>query len=436
LEGKNKMKKTLLLLSALFASQTSAQSGNPQDFFVCPPEEVVMFGLSEKTQCYLDDEPYVPPGGPWTHPVAFLYEQGKPTADIQLLFTGWTPVGGNFCTSEDFYEDGYVVAKSCAGHWPDVNLHAVDGILPMGWWGYFFGDSNTRRLALAASQAVEYGGDPDGGLTLYGFSYGGTGVILQAMLLKELEPYWGDRIEVVHSWMPHTLLVKNWPAGDQSLELAWGNSDRSVVDFVAKAQQVELKDVYFRVTGSPADSVSNFDLEFFQLCDQHKIACFGTWHNNGHAYTEPGIDLPFLDRFPGPDSGVDINSMLVIFTNSSANHWGARGHFNLGLEWDSGIFFTDTQQEVTVPLRYRPKSNMGGGIPDQPQQVTVDVTIRRIKNLDTSPGTQLSWQFGNQSGQVTTSVDGEVTISGLTMSGSESYHGLVISSDDPPPPGC
>ncbi|NQX89906.1 MAG: thrombospondin type 3 repeat-containing protein [Halioglobus sp.] len=250
------------------------------------------------------------------------------------------------------------------------------------------------------------------------------------MLLKEVAPFWGDQIEVVHSWAGDTLLVKNWPEDDQNLNLAWLGADKSLVDFEAKAQQGELKDIYYRLIGSPADVVAEFDLDFFHLCNQYKIACFGTWHAAGHRLFEPNIDLP-LDRFPGPDSTVDINSMLVVFTNSSANYWGPRGHFNLGLEWHVGPFYGDSEQGVSVPLRYRPKFNIGGGIPDQPQSVTVDVTVRRIQALNTSPGTVLRWQFGSQWGQVTTSIEGEVTIPDLHIPGSESYTGLIIVPDDP-----
>lgn len=420
------MIRLLSLLACLVAAQAvgQGQSGDPSLFFDCPPGEVVTYSTWQKTQCYVDQEPYVPPGGYWNHPVAFLHEQGSPQADIMIFLTGWAPVS-TFCSEIDFEEDGYVTAKLCAGHWPDVNLHQVGGIQPMGWWGYFSGLSNSWRLGLAASQAVNYGGDPNGGLTLQGFSYGGAGVILQSMLLRQVDPYWGNQIEVVHSFIPHTLFVENFP-NDASVDLAWLDADPALADFRLQAQQGNLKDIYYRVTGSTGDVVSNFDLEFFQICNQYKIACFGTWHAGVHSILEPGINLPILERFPGPDSDVDINAMLVVFTDSSANHSGARGHHNMGLEWNMGPDYLDTSQEVTVPLRYRPHSNLGGAIPDQPSSVTFDVTIRRIQLLDTTPGTRLNWAFRTQVGQVTTATDGEVTIPDLTMPGSEFYEELLI----------
>jgi hypothetical protein len=418
------MRKLLLLLSFLFANQTFALSGNPDNFYECPPGEVVTVGAFQKTQCYVDEEPYVPPDGYWRHPVAFMHKQGNPKADIKLLFSGWTAIP-TYCTGNDYSEDGFVVVKSCAGHWPDVDQHQISGISLMGWWGYFSGLSNSWRLGLSATQALHFGGDLTGGLTLEGSSYGGTGVLLQSMLLKEADPFWGNQIEAVISWMPHTLFVENWP-NDPSLNMAWLLADRSLADFRIQAQQGRLKNIYYRVNGSPADVVSNFDLDFFNICNQYKIACYGTWHAGGHRWVEQGINLPFLDDFPGPHSNVDIGSMLVVFTNSSANHWGARGHYNMGLEWHAGPYYLDTEDTVIVPLRYRPRYNMGGGIPDQPQSVTVDVTIRRIKSLQTSPGTQLNWQFGNQSGQVTTSINGEVTITGLDILGGDAFTPLVI----------
>ncbi len=420
------MKTLLSLLVCLVASQAFGQgtSGDPDDFFDCPPGEVGTYGAYNTSQCYVDQAPYVPPGGYWNHPVVFLHEQGNPQADIQILLSGWTTMPTT-CTDPNFWEDGYVVVKPCAGHWPDVTLHQVGGINPMGWWGYFSGLSNSWRLGLAASQAVAYGGDPNGGLTLLGFSYGGAGVILQSMLLRQADSYWGNQIEVVHSYLPHTLFVKNFP-NDPSVDLAWLNADKTLADFGLQAQQGNLDDIYYRVTGTSGDAVSDFDLQFFSLCNQHKIACFGTWHAGVHSILAPGINLPFLERFPGPDSNVDIGAMLVVFTNSTANHLGPEGHYNLGLEWNMGPDYVDSAAEVTVPLRYRQKTNLGGTIPDQPSTVTVDVTMRRVQALDTTPGTQLNWLFGYQTGLVTTTIDGEVTVAGLNIDNSEYYEDLII----------
>ena len=415
----------------LLSIDLHALSGHPGQYFECEAPEG--FAIFQKIQCWTSAQPYIPDDGEWNYPVAFIYPNAPGKNIVKVQMSGHNANPSAFCTGNSYSAPGYVVIKSCAGHYPSHASHAVGGVQPFGWWGYFLGHSNMHRLGLSITKAMaEMSGDGSAGITLEGESYGGTGAILQSMLLRLGDLIWGNRVAVVHANIPHTLFVENFPqrieGGDQpEIALAWGSEDRDKANFRKMAQQGEIENTYYRVNGSPGDTVVNFSTEFFTICQTYKIACYGTWHNAGHTLAESGINLPFYDKFPGPHSDVRMDRMLIVYTNSSANHWGQqRGHYNLGLEWDLGDNLTDSSSEVIVPLRYRRHTNIGGGVPDQPGSATVDVTLRRVKALNTAPGTTLQWQFGSQSGQITTSKQGEFTIAGLTMPSSEIYTDLVV----------
>jgi len=145
----------------------------------------------------------------------------------------------------------------------------------------------------------------------------------------------------------------------------------------------------------------------------------------GHSPTEPGVNLPTA-LYAAPEQDVRLDQVLPVFTNSTANYWGQRGHYNLGLSWDSQQGLEDRATEVTVPLRYRRHTNIGGGIPDQPMRATFDLTLRRISNFDLPPGRNISWTLGTQSGTTTVTEPDTVTIEGLMLESSEEYTRLVL----------
>ena len=95
----------------------------------------------------------------------------------------------------------------------------------------------------------------------------------------------------------------------------------------------------------------------------------------------------------------------------------------------------DTADSLKVPLRYRHRTNMERGIPDQPTSVTFDVTLRRVKHLPLPWTSQVAWVFGIQSGFVSITRVGEVAVKGLTLDSSTEYTELQISQHTPPT-GC
>ncbi len=425
------MYKFALLLLACFLVKvpyTFAFSGDPNFEMDC--EEPEYFSRFKKVQCEVSNKAYVPPTSSWSYPVALIMPQSPGPHRIQLKMSGFNARPYAFCTGLDFAKAGFIVVKPCAGHFPDWDMHKVNGVQPLGWWGWYRGNSNSMRIGLSLTRAgIEESADIAGGIHLEGASYGGTGAILQSMMLRQVDSWWGELIAVVHANVPHTLFVKNWQ-NYPPVDVAWEGYDRKGADVETQMANGSLDDIYYRVNGSPADVSVIFDTEFFELCQRYTIACFGTWHAAGHNPVETGINMPFNALYAGPDMDVRLDEMLPIFTNSSANHWGEeRGHYNLGLSWHQGDYFVDNTEGVIVPLRYKAHTNIGGGVPDQPNRATFDLTIRRIHNFPTVVGSRVRWELGNHaSGTVEVTKEGEVSIKNLTLATSEDYTSLVLTS--------
>lgn len=442
------MKKIIGLLTLLFATTAFGFSGTPQDHFTCNAAEP--FSSFLKTQCYIDNEPYIPPdypeGQPWNHPVAFIYPATvTEPLKIKVKLSGYNAAPDQFCTGLDFSEPGTMLIKPCAGHWPNMNQHLVSGQEAHGWWGYFKGQSNSWRLGISITQSTQLvppidentpSMDWGKGITLEGTSYGGTGVILQSMLLNKADAWWAQFITIVHAQVPTTMFVQDELPVNNSVQLAWAGEDPQSANFNWISALGGNKNIYYRVNGSPADTAVKFNTDFFQKCDQWKVACFGTWHNAGHNITEPGINLPFTALYAGEKQDVRKDKILPIFTNSTANHWGTdRGHYNLGLSWDTSGF-VDTPEQVVVPLRYKRHINIGGGVPDQPIYAAADVTLRRIQNMDLSVvGSEFDWNFGGyMSGTATVQKAGEITIEDLFFGTSDvNFINLTLTPKAPPP---
>ena len=405
-------------------------SGNPNEHFKCDSPEY--FSRFQKTQCKVRNQAYIPPSANWEYPVAFIAPQAPGPHRVKIKLSGYNARPYAFCTGLDFASTDYIVIKPCAAHYPDLAMHTVDGVRPHGWWGWYRGPSNSMRLGLSLTKTwVDMDADFNPGFELEGTSYGGTGAILQSMMLQQVDPWWGKKLSVVRADIPHTKFTKNW-LDSKPVNVAWEGYDRDGADIETQMANGSLDHIYYRVNGSPSDTAVIFDTEFFRDCDTYRIACFGTWHNAGHNLQEQGIALPFLDLYAGEDMDVRLDRMLPVFTNSSANHWGElRGHYNLGLSWNQGSDFLDLPGKVVVPIRYKAHRNIGGDIPDQPEIATFDMTIRRIENFPTAIGSKVRWQLhGRSSGVATVSRAGEVTITGLSLPDSDAYARLTLTHSD------
>jgi hypothetical protein len=194
------------------------------------------------------------------------------------------------------------------------------------------------------------------GFTLRGTSEGGTYAILQSVMMPCI---WQQLIRTVDATLPHTLFVADdghyWR--DPAVRAAWGGFDIAEADIATAFAAGKAKNIFYKIRGATNDSLGRVDLDFFRLCDQYGVRCAGSWDLGGHSNTgEPGIHLP--RDWPRPDA---------VFTESSANNWGARGHYNAGL--------SAYRDDDGLHVRYQRVTNMGGGISDMPEAITVSVTV-------------------------------------------------------------
>lgn len=464
---------TLVTALAVTLPQVShSLSGSPPDYFFNWQTDTVNTNYEWK-QGWLDDQPYIPSDGNWQFPVAFIEPSPAPsTLRMKVRLTGHnakpgipdqtTGIINSNCHGPAFANQFFVVIKPCAGHYPEHIQHRVGNMDPYGWWGWFMdpvdavAPSNSWRIGLSLTQAAFERPTPIdhmAGWWMEGDSYGGTGAILQSMLLRKADPFWHELLVVVIARNPHTLFVENGMSNHPPVKLAWGgnlfSSDTEWfqkrarhANFKMEAEKWKLQGHYYKIVGSPADTVVNFDVKIFDYCDQYKIYCFGLMHNAGHASPEPGINLPWEDVYPGNQMDIRFDKMLTVFTNSSANHvWCgqdvpcARGHYNLGWAYRTTEGnYSESTSEITIPIRYKRHINIGGGIPDQPASATVDVTVRRLQAFVIKAGDQLEWSLDGTglSGVVTADRDGEVTIPGISMNSSIDYTILRISKYEVP----
>jgi hypothetical protein len=261
-----------------------------------------------------------------------------------------------------------------------------------------------------------------------------------------------------------------------AVKLAWDDpANAETADIIANADA--LKGIYYGVFGNSQDVVTKFDLEFFTLfCETKKIACMGAWMAGGHGFPDTGlvknynrstaVGLPAhvppwhgpTGPFSGPDSDSRLDRILPVFTNSTANFFSSvprkpgylRGHYNLGLEWNSSTQPIPTVKKLSLPIRYRrhtgfgtgtvyaygkevgPDTNKANWIPDQPNSVTFDITLRRTEDFALPVGKDICYTLPEQgdnpkqSGSATVTVADEITITGLTLDTSTAYTNLIL----------
>lgn len=364
---------------------------------------------------------------------------------IHVNLYGW---GGAspYCENFGDFRQGYISIRNCSSEYP---LNSMS--LGLGFWSIFGGHinpdsaSNVDGRRITESVLSVMARHPDSidegaGIELGGNSYGAIGSILQSMILPEIQ----SRIAVVNVLVPSTLFVKSMesPGGlTVHADKAWGNFDRDKADFRKVAPTGKLNHIFYRIHGGSQDTQVGFDTEFFDVCNNNKIACLGTWHGIGHAGNEPGINLDTA-LFPGdPNMDVRLDKVLPIFTNSTANAkyavsgdptFDRRGHYNLGLSWHANNT-VDNVSELSVPLKYKAFKNFTTDpvnlpFPDMKNEITASVTLRRAQNFVITPGATYHWTRGAQSGTVVAHPTlPEVTIDGVHFVSSEKiYKNLVL----------
>lgn len=309
-------------------------------------------------------------------------------------------------------------------------------------------EAGNYRAGAAIHQAYKLFGssiDTGAGITLEGNCYGATAIHMLPLVLRD-ERY-RSKISVIDAHSPGNLFVRKagldernefgttkkaglyWQ--DASIQKSWGDFDIARVDLLLPENQKKIKGVYFHAHNGSNDYLG-FSLDFFrEVCDKGKIACYGWWYLSDHVGVEAGLNYDPRATYSGPDMSARLDSMLPVFTHSTANNWGDRGHYNLGLEWKNAGF-VDTETRAEIPIRYVRRTNLGLGIADQPVAATFDLTIRRFQNFKLPVGTVVNWTVGSmnttqQSGKVVTTVADEVTIPQITRHSSTAYEPVILT---------
>tara|TARA_R110000823_G_scaffold144958_5_gene275097 strand:- start:16552 stop:20232 length:3681 start_codon:yes stop_codon:yes gene_type:complete len=226
-------------------------------------------------------------------------------------------------------------------------------------------------------------------------------------------------------------LPDNWWRGVVKIVDAREPSGRYSAAFSRAAMSGAVAHVYYRVDGATGPGASGLDTGFFRLCESYRIACFGTWHQAGSGGREAGINLP-RGRFSDSAQAVRHGLPLPVFTASSANAWGERGHYNLGLGWHAQGIIADDKQLV-VPLRYQRHTglsdNPNAPLADQPEQVSFTLTLRGSKLLKMRRGERVQWVLdgSEQRGTVTVDSDGSATIEDIRLASGEAFQALRVT---------
>lgn len=285
----------------------------------------------------------------------------------------------------------------------------------------------------------------DRGIVLQGQSMGGAGCVCQAMILPDP---WRERVAysrgTIGIMMPRRVNQLNpgqysaWPP-DNGTNPVWDSVDFSI----QAATDPIVRGMHFRHAFSSDDYFSegpdgSTQLEWVNLCEQHKISCAAAWVKNLHTYTEPGVNLPSINYFsPASEIDVTLDRAHPCITNSTGNYPLTqaqrvdevnypRGHYNMGVLWKHADI-VDSVSEIVFPLRYTARTAIGGGIPDQPASITVSVTPRRPRNFKIISGETLNWIWDNGALSGTVVVMGDTaTIDGIPLESGGTYKNLRI----------
>lgn len=353
-------------------------------------------------------------------PVQFSVPTGCTASNQCLLQLQLHPHGGypRYCASEiPWSVPGHIVVGNCSDS-ENNTAHA--------WWG---ANGNAgRRLAVSANKAIELflpRLDILAGITLAGASQGGLGSLLYSM--QWADEKWRQHISVadaaIHDWFFTAADGYYWK--NPAIATLWNGYDISLLNPETNMAAGRLNHIYYKLLWSSNDPVSNpRNHEFLELADQYGVASFGIWTKNNHsAWCEPGINLPCTSRYSGPDSQARLDKPAVIFRHSSANRsCEGRGHHNLGLEWHTKNI-VDTQEYLSIPLRYRQHTQTGSACLEQPTSATFSLTIRqqRYSQFKFTAGDVVQVRVGGQTHQVYVEHAEEITLHNITLQTSTEY---------------
>lgn len=329
----------------------------------------------------------------------------------------------------------------------DFELRTIDsgeysGFANERWTINADGTSYTgRRLAACINDLCELYPEidyTDDGIVLAGSSLGMGGSCSQVMVLPDP---WRARIAYVYGAVGAVLMrtlgaykYTDWPSDNGSNNAFWDQ-----IDFEALCESDAIvRGMHYRHQFSSNDGQfdladgTNTQLPWVNLCEAQCISAVCTWVANGHSRTESGINFPDVRQFQG-ESQVTLDRAHPCFTNSSGNYPDnatdrlnvatyPRGHYNVGLIWDHANT-VDTVSEIIIPIRYSRSTGLGGGMPDMPTDITVDVTPRRPRNFVLSGTVHWSFDGGAQTGSGTVT-NGVITAADIALTSGAGFKSL------------
>lgn len=356
----------LAFLLGLWGAKAFAASGKPQD--IQDMEKVFENGGWENYQGKYVGKIYNPPSFPnATPPVRFILPKAGNKLKLTVDLQGFPGLSG--CETDSGGTVGRLVIRPCSS----MKSGKVPGMIV---WGSVYEGTNSMgwRIVTAIKKAQATWPDRidlDAGIDIRGTSMGGTGCIKQSRMLPD--PKIREQLVTCDALVPFTNFITSQYERDPAVKKAWGSFPTWLANIPFAMKQGVLNDVTYLIKGATNDSLGEVEPRFFKDCDRFLISCYGVWDKGGHSHTgEPGVNLP------RPSQQSRLDQPLVIFTQSSQNHWGERGHYNLGLSYSN--------QPNAVTLSYKAHKGIGGGIPDQADTVTVNVTLRRAGPNDIDLG--------------------------------------------------
>lgn len=383
---------------------------------------------------------------PGRYPVAYQ-RNITPTGSNHLILEAFLPADGGYsshCESLGTYDASQLSVRSCASEYPSRASHVNQGV---SWLSYYGGtvanpeyarNSEGERIAEALRQVgLRHAEiiDEGAGITLQGSQYGGVGAIHQSMIIPNIQ----DQISVVYARRAITgFNLWTYTESVGTMDKAWGAaanpSIKDTIAFELIAPTGVLDNVWYRIDGSTLDPEAPIHPDyFFNHCETNKIGCSGTWNaGTTRSGIEAGVTIP-QEKYTDANMIVRLDTPIPIYTNSTANTalTASRGHYNLGLTWNTAAI-TQTANTVTMPLKYKAFSRMGGGVADMPATITASVTIRRSDIFVMTSGEAIAWSWNGTSGVATANAKGEITIDALGFTSSESaYTDLVLTKGAP-----
>ncbi|MBK6510326.1 MAG: hypothetical protein IPG06_13335 [Haliea sp.] len=318
------------------------------------------------------------------------------------------------------------------------------------WWT--FGEDGTpypgRRINAALDFVTQrYGIDTSTrGIVLQGPSMGGAGAVIQTMILPSP---WRERIAYSSALagviMPRQIAQRDpvqystFPPDTLANEALWDS-----IDFAVQSKSDPIvRGMHYRHMFSSDDLFSagvkhaSTQLLFVNLVEEQKIGGAFAWVQAGHAYYEDGVSLPDMSSFEVEEQDVTLDRAHPAITHSTGNYPQRaaqrlnytkfpRGHYNMGITWNHANIIDDESQ-IVFPLKYTQRTNLGKGIPDQPQKIKISVTPRRAQHFKLRDGEMLKWSWdgGALSGQAT--VEGDtVTMEAIPLVSGEDYKNLRL----------